>query len=205
MARSVERELKWRLSHEQYTSLAGLLPDLLGPGQVLRQENRFYDTPCGRLAGQLMLLRLRRENGRVIKTLKQLLVAQSGGLHQHDEDEDEVPLSCWNLPAAELPQHIPLQDEVLEILADAQLCLIGSFSNHRIAFEADGEHIALDRTCFPGAQVDWELEVETEDPPASRGRWHRRFELIGGPMIEQQTGKYLRYRSLQSTRGADPG
>ena len=64
-----------------------------GPGQLLNQDNRFYDTADSRLRYARMSLRLRRENEQVVLTVKQRKAVST--LHHQHEEECQVNTTIW--------------------------------------------------------------------------------------------------------------
>jgi uncharacterized protein YjbK len=202
-----EIELKWALTQAGHERLGPLLATDLGPGHLLDQDNRFFDTPDRRLRQARMNVRLRRENGRVILTCKRK--PQGGlslidGLAHHDEWEQELPeelVAGLSTPDRRWSDALPLPAPVRAALAGADMHAIGGFRNLRWEFlaERDGLHetVCLDRTDF-GVRVDFELEIETNDPTATRRHWQGRFAAWNIAVTAQETTKFARFIALHS-------
>lgn len=195
MRPGLERELKWELPLAAHARVAGLLQGCCGPGRCLDQENRFFDTPGLHLRQAGLALRLRRENQRVLLTVKRRQAPVEAGLHTHDEWETALNASCWAM-MIELPHTaghcLPLPPPARQALAQHPLHLLGSFRNQRLAFTAPGEAIALDLTTFSHHVRQCELEVETDDPPTSRERWTARLQAWNIPWTPMARTKLAR-------------
>jgi uncharacterized protein YjbK len=188
----VELELKWALDADGHAALARRLPELLGQGHELRQDNRFCDCADGRLRAKRMSIRLRRENDRLVLTCKSRGAVSGDGLHSHDEFECELPAAWW--AQADVPQDLdlPLPDAWREVLAGAPLISLGGFANLRLEFH-DGPHLlCLDRTDF-GGRVDHELEIETPDPSSALPRWRTQLASWGVAWAPQPLTKLHRF------------
>ncbi|GDY14824.1 hypothetical protein LBMAG53_37020 [Planctomycetota bacterium] len=200
MASQLEVELKLILDEPGHVRLAEVLAAEHGPGQVLEQRNRFFDTADRRLRRAGLNLRLRREalrdghRERLVMTCKRAAAAAMGGIHRHDEWEAEIDPALWELPAAELPLRLPLPEPHTEALGQATTELIGGFANRRIEWHLPTALACLDRTVFSGPageRIDHELEVESAEPdPAS---WRRRFAALGLAWREQPATKFARF------------
>ena len=202
-----EIELKWALTPAGHEHLSSRLPADLGPGQVLDQDNCFFDTVDRRLRQARMNLRLRHENGRVILTCKRK--PQSGlslvaGLAHHDEWEQELPDEL--VAGSANPDHrwsaaLPLPKPIRAALGGQDVRAIGGFRNLRLAFQVERhglqELVCLDRTDF-GTRIDYELEIETVDPSATRRHWLARFAQWGIAAEPQETTKFARFIALHA-------
>lgn len=95
-----EIELKLSINPEQasdlWRALALRFPDLKPVRQTL--FSAYYDTPDGHFRNNAVALRLRREDGRWIQTVKSGGSA-SGGLHRRIEHETEVAAQLPSFPA----------------------------------------------------------------------------------------------------------
>lgn len=194
----IEIELKWALDAGGHAILTRRLPELLGPGEVLEQDNRFCDSADRRLMAAGLSLRLRRENGRLVLTCKSKAGApDADGLHRHGEIESLLDPAWWarvDRPA-ELP--LPLPPAWAAALAGAPLTALGGFANRRIDFR-DGPHLlCLDRTEF-GARIDHELEIETPDPAAALPRWRGLLATWGVAWSPQPLTKLARFLRLNA-------
>lgn len=189
MHQADEIELKWCLQAEGHAVLAVRLAETFGPGRPLDQENRFYDTIDGRLRQRRVNLRLRRENGIWILTCKQRVLA-ADGLHHHREWETSLGTPAGDPLDTALAQDLPAP--LRETLAGERPICLGGFSNTRLAWDAEGEHICLDRTTFR-KRTDHELEVETAQAEASRLRWEQRLGAWGVAHQPSLTTKFARF------------
>lgn len=175
-----EIELKWALDEGAWRALGLRLRAHLGPGRLLAQRNRFFDTADLRLRRALLNLRLREQDGRVLMTCKRR-VARDGGLHHHEEWEAWLPAELATaVHAGTVPDAaaLPLPDPVRTALADAPLVATGWFANLREEFHHGDELLCLDRTDF-GVRIDYELEIETATPEATAARWAERLRAWG--------------------------
>jgi len=136
----------------------------LGPSSLVRVRDRYLDTPEGVLRQQGYALRLRRENGRHLASVKGLGEA-SGAMHHREEYEVELPgsLSPEDWPPT------PARDLVLELAQDRPLIplfeveqerhrrCVGSQERLVAEFSLDRVHVRQDDTV---ADTYLELEVE---------------------------------------------
>ena len=202
-----EIELKWALTPAGHARLGSLLPTEHGPGHLLDQDNCFFDTVDRRLRQARMNLRLRRENGRVLLTCKRK--PQGGlslvdGLAHHDEWEQELPeelVAGLSHPDHRWSEALPLPAPIRAALAGEDVRAIGGFRNQRLAFAIErqglNELVCLDRTDF-GTRIDYELEIETCDPTATRRHWLTRFAQWGIAVEPQEATKFARFIALHS-------
>lgn len=189
----VETELKWALDAAAHAALSDRLSGLLGPAELLAQENRFYDGADGRLRAARRSVRLRRENARVILTCKAAGRVDALGTHRHDEWERELPAAAWDGDPADLAALLP--PPWREALADAALALLGGFANERRQWR-DGVHLlCLDRTDL-GGRIDHELEIETGEPAAAHARWTGLLAAWGIAWTPQLLTKLQRWVDL---------
>lgn len=193
----IETELKWALAADGHAALEGRLAALLGPGRILEQRNRFFDSADGRLRAAGLAVRIRHENDRIVLTCKsRRSAAHAQGLHVHGEIEsillrDPGPDGLAGL----LPPAWTIA------LDGAGLADLGGFSNRRVEHH-DGPHLlCLDRTDF-AVRIDHELEIETSEPDAAAVRWVRLLADWGVPWQPQPLTKLHRYLAL---RNPSPG
>lgn len=194
MASHLEVELKWALEPSAHDALAPRLAEALGPAHELAQENRFFDSAARALRAQLMSVRLRREDGRLVLTCKRRLPKRHGA-HAHDEWEREVDLALWEAPASELAGRLPLPPHIVGTLAGAPLVALGGFANRRREHRDGDDLLCLDRTDF-GVRIDHELEIETPDPAAASRIWSERLDAWRIPWRPQPQTKFSRYLTL---------
>ena len=187
----IEIELKWALTAAAHAELARRIAGLLGPAQVLEQDNRFFDSADGRLRAARRSIRVRRENGRIILTCKAKGTVDALGTHRHDEWERELPAAAWEAIPADMPE------AWREALAGAPLVALGGFANRRLEWR-DGAHLlCLDRSDL-GARIDHELEIETPEPQAAHARWSGLLAGWGIAWTPQPVTKLQRWAELRS-------
>ena len=188
----IEIELKWALSPAAHATLATRIAELIGPAQVLEQDNRFFDSADGRLRLARRSVRMRRENGRIILTCKAKGTVDAVGTHRHDEWEQELPAAAWGAPPA-----CALPEAWTSALAGAPLVALGGFANRRLEWH-DGPHLlCLDCTDF-GSRLDHELEIETPQPEAACARWSALLTGWAVTWIPQPVTKLQRWFALRS-------
>jgi uncharacterized protein YjbK len=203
-----EVELKWALRADQYAELCSRLDHELGPARLLRQDNRFFDSPDHCLRQHGLNIRLRHENGRLLLTCKRrLAAADAHGLHQHDEWEEWLDAGLWSRlddPQVELAHVLPLPAPIIASLGEAPLQAQGGFSNLRR--EHDDHHpgasalLCLDRTVYPGNRIDHELEIETAQPQEAGDRWRATLTAWGMTPVAQPLTKFARFLSASSAQ-----
>lgn len=172
MAREIEFKLSIAPEHagDFWRTLALRFPDL-EPG-TQRLFSAYYDTPSAHLRKHGVALRLRRQDGRWIQTVKNGGSA-SGGLHQRIEHETEV--------AAQLPSFPAMADAGIgELVGDREireaLGVVFSTEFDRVSVlvqTAPGTviEIALDRGMIAAGErrdpiCEVELELKSGDPDA---------------------------------------
>ncbi len=183
-----EIELKFALSAADHATLGRHLEQAWGPGRLLRQANRFFDSSDRRLRAQRVNLRLRRENDRLVVTAKRKVVATADFQHH---DEWEVVLPAWDGDVASLPR----PDWISAALGDAPLQELGGFENLRYEWHQDGDVVCLDRTDF-ATRIDHELEVEVVDTTTALPRWQARLIAWGIAAAPQPATKFARWLDL---------
>ncbi len=200
----IETELKWALTIEGHRTLQRRLPEALGAGEALRQENRFFDTPARALRQAGMNLRLRQENDRLVMTCKRRLPGNRPGLSQHEEWEEDVDLALLDqapqrgaVPAGWL-ERLPLPPPVREALHQQAVEALGGFRNQRLEFAAGDELVCLDATDYL-VRIDHELEVETGNVARSTEHWTRQLAEWSVPWIPQPMTKFARFLALVET------
>lgn len=190
-----EIELKWALDAAGHAALVQRLPEELGAGRDLRQDNRFFDSADGRLRAAGLSLRLRLENARLVLTCKSRRGAPGAdGLHQHGEIESELDPAWWASIDQPTRLELPLPPAWRAALAGAALVPLGGFANRRLEFH-DGPHLlCLDCTAFPW-RTDHELEIETTRPGDAATRWSALLATWRIPWTAQTLTKLHRFLS----------
>jgi len=121
---ATETELKYRVPDA--AALEGLLRDpevaalCTGPGETLRMESLYYDSPSGALAARRWTLRERRENDRRAVTLKTPGTVENG-LHTRGEWETEADDALAALPEL---MRLGAPPELAELAAEGPLTLL---------------------------------------------------------------------------------
>ncbi len=206
-----ERELKYDLGNEAATRR---VEALLGPAPGGRlQQNRFFDTPDGRLRAQLWALRLRAEwevggevdlpddgaapgraPDRVILGLKGAR-AGSGAFYDRQEEEREEGADFWTRRAL-AGDDLPASWRALLPPLGESLAEGARFANLRRAYPLTGAWRAeVDRTLFGDGRRAWEVEVEIgidDDPEAVRTVLEALLARAGVPTVPQGKSKLER-------------
>lgn len=187
-----EKELKYALDEQGYEALKTLLGE---PQERVLQVNVYLDLADNRMDRLYGTLRLRQEEDARMVTYKRGRT-QRGAYFE---------LSEWEAPLTE-EQFSSLRNGVVqphwwneleplrrfrEDVPDAdRLRAQGQVENLRIRYPLPtGDLAELDRTVFPDGRVDYELEVETEDPKAV----DRHLHGLGVPLDPQTRTKYRRF------------
>lgn len=200
-AAGIESEIKWRLEAAGHARIEAALRRELGPPQRLIQRNRFYDSADARLRRRGTSLRLRLENQRLLMTCKRQL-STTGGYHRNHEDERWLSTALWpacTATGAAVEALLPLPEAIREALGAAPLRCLGGFDNLRLGWRRGAEAVALDRTDYAG-RWDHELEVETDDAPASRSWWEGLMTRCGVAFRDQPLSKLHRLVDLLESR-----
>ncbi len=201
MGEHLEIELKWGLDATGHGRLATELEHLLGAPRHLAQDNRFFDTADRRLRGNLLNLRLRRENDAVLMTCKGRGGIGASGEHRHTEWEEWLDPTWWtDIDGGRLDTtRLPLPEPVRLALGDAPLRALGGFSNLRLEFHhpgTPGALLCLDRTDFLGQRTDYELEIETTAPDRHAVEWRERLDSWGVAITPKMLTKFARFLAL---------
>ncbi|MGE0491882.1 MAG: CYTH domain-containing protein [Vulcanimicrobiota bacterium] len=182
-----EKELKFIVPDEPaYQRLLALLGE---PQARMQQVNRYFDTPDGRVTAGFAALRERTESGRRVLTFKAGKRQQDGyfeALEFECELDDQLfPDQCWGLaPMVEFTSRF----------GEGPLVEQGATENLRLCFRLSGGWLLeLDRTVFPGGRVEFEAEVETEDPEATRAELATLFAQAQVALTPQTKTKYARF------------
>lgn len=135
MGQEIELKLSIRPDSVEAFKAHPLLKSL--PGESHYLENHYFDTPEQALTAAGAALRLRRDDGRCVQTLK-TRGSNIGGLHQRDEWETDCPdgtLDLSELPTEALPDG--LTPERLESLFGTH------FNRHRWLVDYQGARIEV--------------------------------------------------------------
>ena len=164
----------------------------IGPVRVVRQTNHYFDTPDRALAATRIGVRLRASDGRLRLTVKgetegdaSSVITRRVELERARPTADltaaladglsiESDLAEWRADAP--PARLAFLDRLEAATGSTPLRTIGSFENERsigaLRLADDrGEleiEVELDRTTFPGALVEFEIEVERSSEPEGR-------------------------------------
>jgi len=176
------REIEFKLSvrgEDDFDRLASVLGAETNTDAISLQENHFFDTEDRSLRASGLALRLRFEESRRILTVKGPVERSLDGLIERAEEEVEVdPVTAERILAGvESPlgalldrvedKSIPIVETARTAVVGHALECVGSFRNLRRYYgpvELDGLEITfeMDRTEFPGGQIDHEVEIEVE-------------------------------------------
>ena len=190
MSQHLEQELKFSLAGRTEFDQA---LSLLGPAEaVLEQTNHYFSGLEGQVSPD-WVLRLRNENGEFELTLKL-------GRSQREGYFESLEINCllsqvqaeeilsgpkwsralWALsPLQRLRQEFGLE----------QLVMLGSLRNVRHRCPQQGWVAELDISRFPGGQIDYELEVETDQVE----RVQRALEPLRALLTVQTKTKFRRF------------
>ena len=180
-----EIELKLQFSNEE-SFRATLLAAGGDAEAAVRQINHFFDDAQRSLRSHAYGMRLREESQRFFLTAKgKKSTSERAALSVRREEECEIsPADAKSILAGDacplviLQNHLRVEgksllSEIEDVLAGRALAYIGAFENHRtrVRTELDTENAAklpvvleFDRTCFPGNQIQFELELELARP-----------------------------------------
>ena len=176
------REIEFKLSvrgEDDFDRLAHLLGAESNTDAISLQENHFFDTDDRSLRASGLALRLRFEENRRILTVKGPVERSLDGLIERAEEEIEIdPVTAERILAGvESPlgvlldgieaQGIPIVETARTAVVGQPLECVGSFRNLRRYYgpvDIDGLEITfeMDRTEFPGGQIDHEVEIEVQ-------------------------------------------
>jgi len=197
----METELKLVVANS--TDFSSLLDALPEAESVVEQRNLYFVDPEGLLAKQRVMLRVREEvhmeSGallRVIVTSKRRL-SRIAGVFVAEEDEAIWDKELWkdfclrgeNLATYAHDFMVRLREE----LGFKTLRKEGMTVNIRHRVPVGPFVFELDQTTFPGGKVEYEVEVETEQPEEARQRLEALASQLGFTLETQVRGKYSRF------------
>jgi uncharacterized protein YjbK len=200
---ATESEIKYKLAgSSDWRRLTG--PGGLGtPLGAERQENIYLDTADLRLAGSLVMLRIRRRGGEGAP----LLTWKSGteveaGFFRSTEVEAEIPpgkqAEVLAQPSLLYRLDLPPVAELRARFGEVPLLVQGSLATERARFQGDGFVVEVDRMSFPDGSEECEVEVETERPEEARAWLLREFRRVGVRAEPSSETKYARLLSWLS-------
>ncbi|HXE72503.1 MAG TPA: CYTH domain-containing protein [Candidatus Nitrosotenuis sp.] len=192
---STERELKYRLAGP--ADYQALLTELGRPCAQALQVNVYFEAPDGRIEAARSVLRLRCEGEARLLTYKRGLSQEEGYFQAREVEEEVDPATAERLLAGDLSEDLWALSPLAALARDLGRCPLhvrGRTENLRLRFPLPGgDFLELDRTVFPGGQVEFEVEVETRQPDQVRA-WLEGLWARTGVVVEPQTRtKYERF------------
>jgi inorganic triphosphatase YgiF len=212
-------EIELKLHLEGPAEAEALASFLGAERERLQQENVYFDTLGAAMASLGMAVRLRRENERVLLTVKSA-GEERGEFMERGEWEVQLPRSRWT----ELARGgSALREEALAIvdeeprrsmeaaMHDGLLVPVGSMQNHRRRFALDDSRatplVELDRTVYPDGSVVFEVELEVDDlrgAAQARERLRAAFERAGIPWRPTSLSKRERLERVLGVAHSEP-
>ena len=191
-----EVELKFSLADREEFERAR---KILGrPKRAAVQVNHYFvGDPKGRLDRGEALLRLRVKAEGAVLTFKDGL-KKTGALYECREVEGEVsPAAAQDLLAG---RRSPLDLDTEASLAACEALgggsprIAGASETERAVYDLAGaDALLLDRTRFPGGREDYEIEIETLDPPSAEAAAWCLFGIAGIVLKPQTRTKVARF------------
>ena len=151
----LEIEFKNLLNENEYSTLYDTFFKRV-PGQSL--VNYYIDTPDLELRSNTLLLRVRKDDGKQVMTLK--APTEKGVLEFHAEVDYDLD-SRKDVAQAEVPDVIADELEKRHI-GIADLKIYGSLETERHETEYEGGLLVLDKSSYLGS-TDFEIEYEVSD------------------------------------------
>ncbi len=191
----MEKELKFVLPGPEHH--ARLSSEFRSPPESLQINRYFFGAPGNPLAAGTAMLRLREEAGKYTLTFKGRLEA-SRGYFTSDEVEEEIPAPVAREMIARgiRPSNRCPAPVAAAASADPSRAFSEGGSSSTFRSRAPiptGDAIEIDRCAFPGGILDYEAEIETDDPSAASGYVEDLFARIGVPIVPQTRTKYRRF------------
>lgn len=199
----IKLQLPDKAAHEKVLSL-------LAPSQKAKyaQRNYFFDSPDGRVSKFRRTLRVRFfDDDKAVLTIKGRQEMKDG-VGRATEVEDDLPLDfakkCLNDPSLLLTSN---SQHLQQIKSDAhleELTLLGGFKNNRSVFEWEGYTLEVDETIYsptdscPTEDTFYEIELETDDPEAIKGKLGEFLKNNGVSYEFSTTTKFGRFRKRQA-------
>lgn len=203
----MEIEFKFCIPPERLAALSAAVQR--GRHTPIRMEARYFDTPDAALASRGMALRLRREGGQWVQTVKAL---GEGPLDRHEHNVPRGAAGAAGAPALQPGLHAgsPAGDLLLKALAGAAGALAETYGTEMdritrdLRFAGGVAELALDtgrvvaRRGTPQEQeariCELELELKTGDVAglaALANRWARRHGLVLSTVSKAERGERL--------------
>lgn len=162
----------------------------LGPARTVNLRDTYFDTDDGDLARAGAGLRVRREDGRILVTLK-VTRARDGALSQREEYEAPLDLDSHREVMARIrpfigPGAVPFAAFAVGRPAGPLEPVLDVYTERIVRPIGDIGTLALDRVRYPGLDPDpyYDIEVEAApdlaDPAALRAVEAELFALAGG-------------------------
>ncbi len=205
---SVEVELK--LGLDDPSSLGALLAVLPEPETVREQRNVYLEDPGAVLAEARVMVRVREawdvtvdppRLAKIVMTIKRRTAVQAG-VFTAEEREQAVPVQAWRAFERGERGLVDLAGPAMDWLRANHpvraLSVLGEMTNRRHEIHADGLVLEVDRTTFPGGQVEVEVECETLDVDKARAVIEGAARDAGVTLFEQRAGKFERFRRYAS-------
>ncbi|MGM9992184.1 MAG: glycosyltransferase [Candidatus Bruticola sp.] len=194
-----EREFKWSLANrsdwEQIQAILGR------PCQELHQQNIYFDSEDGFFASRRCMLRLRRENGRLLFVYKRGLSMERGCFSALEIEEELTEAEFEALLAGNLDWAGQSQvgRQIIDDNFKGKLRPVGDVRNLRLVWPielaglAGEEKFELDCTTFNGEHTEYELELETWRAAQLQSLVESWAERAGIRLTEQTLTKYERF------------
>lgn len=201
-----------------------------GAERAVVQTNHFFDDAQRSLRANAFGMRLREEDAHYFLTAKgRKSASEQAALALRREEECEISrveanaiLAGNTCPLATLRKHLgkageTLLTEIEQVLSGRPLAYIGAFENQRTRVKtelrtAEDTKLAVvlefDRTCFPGNQVQFELELELagpEDAEAAEAALQcllRQAGTTGRPALGKAT-RFFAFLEIENARTKD--
>ena len=157
MSQQMEIEFKNLLTKEEYTRLLTFFN--IGPAQIIKQENHYFDTPNYDLKKASRGLRIRVLPHHIECTLKERS-SENAHLETTDPLTADVAAQMIRGLTFEAPSVV---QRLLEMNVNvAELQLFGSLTTNRVELEYEGGLLVFDHSFYLQCE-DYEVEYETND------------------------------------------
>ena len=192
----MERELKMAL--QDRGSFERVLQVLGEPDETIEQVNYYFDTEAEFLRRNHATVRVRREKGSILLTLKRG-TRKSEGYFESEEIEDLLGSGSFSPEDFDVyGQNTRVSRVLIADYGRPPLICLGSIENRRRVFTlGQGIKIELDETRFPGDRVECEIECETDNESLAREKVSdilRKAGVQAFPQMKTKHQRFLRYR-----------